>query len=391
MDSPTRTLEPAPASIRRMVEVLAPRLPGVASRTAARAIAEIPEYAVLDAGEVLGGIQRDLALAVTALVETRAFTPEDRATMSVIGDTRAVQGLPLEGMLRVYRMTVDEIFRELWDAAEIGELQSFEVLQLTSKVWSYAGPLMDLATSAYRARELELALADSERRTGLVHELLLSPSAAPATVAGALGLDPVREYVAFRARPAQDGGAGRLLSALKLPGVLDGGIAAPYEGDVIGLAPRRPGLTDEPGVVIGVGPTGPLATLPSSFALATRTVETASAFGLHGVRTLDQLPLHAVARAEVELGALLHARCVAPVLQARAGDEVLDTVRAYLSHDLAADATAVALDVHPNTIRNRLHRYESLTGLALRRLDDLVQVRLALLHGELAVSANAQP
>lgn len=381
----TGRLEPSQDAIRRMVEVLAPRLPGVATRTAQRAIAEIPEYAVLDEAEVLAGIQRDLGLAVTALVEARGFTAEDRETMSLIGDTRAVQGLPLEGMLRVYRMTVDEIFRELWDAAESGELQASEVLQLTSKVWSYAGPLMDLATSAYRARELELALADSERRTGLVHELLLSPSAAPAAVATAIGLDPLREYLAFRARSQHDGGAGRLLSALKLPGVLDGGIAVPYEGDVIGLGPRRPGLPTEAGVVVGLGPAGPLAALPSSFALATRTVETACAFGLHGVLTLGELPLHAVARAEVELGALLHARCVAPVADAQ---EVVETVAAFLAHDLAADATAEALDVHPNTIRNRLHRYESLTGLSLRRLDDLVQVRLALLHAALAVSAD---
>ncbi|PTL59425.1 helix-turn-helix domain-containing protein [Paraconexibacter algicola] len=376
----TRSLEPSPDAVRRMVEVLAPRLPGVAARTAERAVAEIPEYGVLDVAEVLEGIQRDLGLAVAALLEARTFTPQDRETMSLIGDTRAVQRLPLEGMLRVYRMTVDEIFRELWAAAEIGELQPFEVLQLTSRVWSYAGPLMDLATAAYRARELELALADSDRRTGLVHELLLSPSAAPASVAAAIGLDPLREVLAFRARTTTPDGPAALLSALKLPGVLDGGIAVPYEGDVIGLAPRRPTLPDAPGVVVGLGPVGPLAALPSSFALATRTVETAAAFGLHGVLTLDRVPLHAMTRAEAELAGLLHARCVRPVLDA---PEVLDTVRAFLAHELAAEATADALAVHANTVRNRLHRYEALTGLSLRRLDDLVQLRLALLHQEL--------
>lgn len=383
MADTAKPLEPTADAVRRMVEVLAPRLPGVAQRTAARAIAEIPEYEVLDEAEVLEGVQRDLGLAVAALVEARGFTAEDRTTMSVIGDTRAAQGLPLEGMLRVYRLTVDEIFRELWEAAEIGDLQSFEVLQLTSKVWSYAGPLMDLATAAYRARELELALADSERRTGLVHELLLSPSAAPAAAAAAIGLDPLREYLAFRARTKAEDGPGALLSTLKLPGVLDGGIAVPYEGDVIGLAPRRPALPDTAGVVIGLGPLGAVAALPSSFALATRTVETAAAFGLHGVLTIDRVPLHAITRAEAELAGFLHARCVAPV---RDAPEVLETVRAFLALDLAAETTAEALAVHPNTVRNRLHRFESLTGLSLRRLDDLVQLRLALLHAELSAS-----
>lgn len=370
--------------IARMVQALAPRLPGVAERTARRALEEIPAYAVLTFEEVHEGIVRDLALAVQALVEDRPFTDEDRRTMSQIGDTRAAQGLPLEGMLRVYRLTVDEIFSALWASVDDGVIVAAEAVQLTRKVWSYAGPLMDLATAAYRERELATALADSDRRTGLVHELLLTPSAAPHAVAAALGLDPLRAHVPFRAR-STTGDPAALLRALKLPGVLEGGIVVPYEGDLIGLALRRPGLAADPGTLIGLGPAAGLGGLPASFVLATRTVETAAAFGLHGVLTLDRLPLHAIARAEVELGDLLHARCIAPVI---AAPEILDTVRAFLAHDLGAEAAAEALAVHPNTIRNRLHRYESLTGLSLRAVDDLVQVRLALLREDLSAAAR---
>ena len=376
--------------IGRMIASIAPRLPGIAQRTARRALQEIPAYGVLSYDEVLEGVTRDLALAVQALVDEREFTEDDRRAMSEIGDTRARQGLPLEAMLRVYRITVDEIFSEMWNAVAEGELESDEVVRLTRRVWSYAGPIMDIATGAYRDRELDLALADSERRTGLVHELLLSPSAAPHTVAASIGLDPLREYVPFRAR-AIGGRPGPLMSQLKLPGVLDGGIVVPYEGDLIGLALRRPGLPAAPGTVVGIGPAAGLAALPSSFALATRTVETACAFGLSGVLTLDQLPLHAIARAEVDLGELLHSRCIAPVLAARTGGpEVLDTVRAFLDNELSADAAAAALDVHPNTVRNRLHRYEDVTGLSLRSIDALCQIRLALLHAALGDAAAAR-
>jgi len=375
----TPQLEPSDEAIRRMVTALAPRLPGVAERTARRAFEEIPAYAVLSYEEVHAGVTRDLALAVQALVDARDFTDEDRATMGQIGDARAEQGLPLEGMLRVYRITVDEIFSALWAAVEDGLLVAEEVMQLTRKVWSYAGPMMDLATAAYRSRELDIALADSQRRTGLVHELLLAPSAAAHAAASALGLEPLGEYVAFRARrTAGDGDPGSLLSELRLPGVLDGGVAAPYEGDVVGVAPAPPRLAPTTGTVVGVGPRGTLTALPASFLLATRTTETGAAFGLHGALTLDAIPLYAIARAEIELGDLLYQRCVAPV-----GTEVLDTVRTFLAHDLGAEAAAEALAVHPNTVRNRLHRYESLTGLSLRALDDLVQIRLALLRADL--------
>ena len=350
------------------------------TRTAKRALEEIPEYAaVVSEQELRQGIERDLTLATAALTQSRGLTPDDLETMVTIGDTRARQGLPLEGMLRVYRITVDEIFCGLWDAVEAGELASEEVLPLTRKVWSYAAAMMDIASAAYRKQELEQALADGQRRSALVHEMLLSASKAPHGAAAALGLDPVREYVAFRAR-CDSADTTKLMSTLQLPGVLEAGTVAPYEGDLIGLAARRPGLVPEPGVVIGVAPPAPLAALPASFRMATRTVETACAFGLTGVLTLDQLPLHAVARSEVELGASLWARFVEPVQ----GDAaVLETVRAFLEHDLNADETAEALDVHPNTVRNRLHRYEDLTELSLRSVDALISVRLALLRADL--------
>ena len=373
-----------PELMRKMVEALAPRVPGVVERTARRALEEIPDYRVLTEQELADGIGRDLGLAMAALIDGREFTEDDRRTMSQIGDTRARQGLPMEGMLRVYRITVDEIFCELWGAVDAGELQPADVMALTRRVWSYAGPLMDLAADAYRARELEEAVADSHRRAALVHELLLAPSASPHNIAAALGLDPLREYVAFRARSSR-GDAGQLAGELRLPGVLEMGTVAPYEGDLLGLAARRPSLVPSGGVVIGVGPAAPLGALPASFVTATRTLETAAAFGLTGVFTLDQLPVHAVALAEVELGRALHARCIAPALDSRAGGaEMIDTVRAFLDEALSADAAAEALVVHPNTVRNRLHRYEALTGLSLRSLDDLFQIRLALLHAELS-------
>lgn len=372
-----------PEAVQRLVGAIGHRLPSIAERTARRAIAEIPGYDVLSEAEVLEGVQRDLALAVQALLEDRPLTDADRATMSTIGDTRAQQGLPLEGMLRVYRVTVDEIFSELWDAVQAEELLTDEVLLWTRKVWSYAGPMMDLATSAYRTREIALALADNDRRTGLVHELLLSSHANAEALLTSLGLDPLQDHVAFRAR----GGGADLLRALKLPGVLTDGVVVPYEGDLIGLAARRPAVNagELAGATVGVGPPGGVASLPASFALATRTVDTAAAFGLTGVLTLAELPLHAVARSEGELTDLLRERCIAPVLAlgGTAAADVLQTVAAFLDHDRSADATGEALDVHPNTVRNRLHRYEQLTGLSLRAFDDLVQLRLALLRHQL--------
>lgn len=364
--------------------VVAPRVEGLIDRVVDRTKASLPAYVDVSADHIRDGIAADMGRAMAALVEDRPLTEEDRAGMGQIGELRADQGVPLEQMLQVYRFTIDEIFSELWSAADDGEIAPEDTVVLTRQLWRYADPIMDRAIEAYRARELEQAVADTQGRTALVQKLLLSP-AGSAGIDPVLGahLDPSGSYVAIRAR-ADTGDVRQLLLDLQQPGTLDGGAVTPYEGDVIGFAMRRPALPLPEGVTLGVGPAGPLSALPHSFAIATRVVETARAFEIDGVRSIDQLALQAVARSEDVLGDHLVARFVDPVDPSTvAGAELLDTIRLVLHHDLSVEQAAAGLWVHPNTVRNRMRRYEQLTGASLRSVDDLVGIRLALLRAEL--------
>ncbi|GCE38883.1 helix-turn-helix domain-containing protein [Rhodococcus sp. USK10] len=56
-----------------------------------------------------------------------------------------------------------------------------------------------------------------------------------------------------------------------------------------------------------------------------------------------------------------------------------ETARAFLDHDLSIAATATALEVHRNTLVQRLDRIQHVTGLNLRTFDHAVAMRLALL------------
>ena len=362
---------------RELIGVVAPRLDEVVDRAARRAIEEIPAYTGVPFDELREGILRDLSLAMAALVEGRELTDADRAAMSLIGDARARQGLPMEGMIRVYRITIDEVFAVLWEAAETGLLPADEVVTLTREAWGYAGPMIEGAVGAYRRRELDLALADSQRRTELVHGLLLSARGAPPGLVSSFGLDAAGPHVGFRAR-SPEGEARALLADLQLPGVLEGGLVAPHEGDVIGLAVHPPRVAPGAGVVIGVGPPGRLVELPRSFTVASRVVETACAFGRSGVLGIEAVAFEAIARSEGVIGDALVARHLAPL-----EPETVETLRAFLAHELSADRTAEALSVHPNTVRNRLRRFEELTGASLRSVDDLSEIRLALLRAGL--------
>ena len=55
-----------------------------------------------------------------------------------------------------------------------------------------------------------------------------------------------------------------------------------------------------------------------------------------------------------------------------AGQEIIDTVREYLVHNRRVDETAASMFLHRNTVRNRIAKYTSSTGLDLDRTDDLV-------------------
>ncbi|MYS33080.1 PucR-like helix-turn-helix protein [Streptomyces sp. KhCrAH-43] len=70
-----------------------------------------------------------------------------------------------------------------------------------------------------------------------------------------------------------------------------------------------------------------------------------------------------------------------PLLEAgpKSGPMLLDTLRAFLSHDCSWARTAEALHIHVNTVHYRVQRIELLTGRDLSRLDNRLDLRTALL------------
>ena len=63
---------------------------------------------------------------------------------------------------------------------------------------------------------------------------------------------------------------------------------------------------------------------------------------------------------------------------ARRGGELETTLRAFLDHDGQWAATAAALHIHVNTLRNRLTKIAELTGKDVSRTEDRVDLFLAL-------------
>ncbi|WUT00721.1 helix-turn-helix domain-containing protein [Streptomyces sp. NBC_00708] len=82
-----------------------------------------------------------------------------------------------------------------------------------------------------------------------------------------------------------------------------------------------------------------------------------------------------------EVRAIYRDTVLGPLLDAgpKSGPMLLDTLRAFLSHDCSWARTAESLHIHVNTVHYRVQRIELLTGRDLSRLDNRLDLRTALL------------
>jgi DNA-binding PucR family transcriptional regulator len=137
------------------------------------------------------------------------------------------------------------------------------------------------------------------------------------------------------------------------------------------LLARRPAIGE---ALVTVGPAATLADAADSFAEAQEAFTTAAAFGVSGVVELTDLgPLPLALAAERSAARLEQQRLARLDELDRGGTRELEhTMLELLSRDQDVRATAAALHVHPNTVRYRISRFTELTGLDIRRTDDLI-------------------
>ncbi|XVQ13532.1 PucR family transcriptional regulator [Spirillospora sp. CA-255316] len=117
-----------------------------------------------------------------------------------------------------------------------------------------------------------------------------------------------------------------------------------------------------------------------AFERATRALDAAARFGLSGVYDLADLGLRTAVVAEYEVGEFLRERYLAPL---KGLPDIERTVVTYLEGGMHVEDAARSLFVHPNTLRNRLRRFEELTGADLRDHRTLAELWWALAHQEL--------
>jgi hypothetical protein len=367
--------------LQQMAALLQADAERIAERAAARMQELLPSYARVPHEElvpiVLANTRNLLAMIQDPDMDRSAAEADYRAA----GEARARQGIASDEMLTAWRIGLDltrEEAHRVADEMGIGKDVLLELVEATLR-WGDVGMLASV--TAHREAEFEMARHEQHHRTNLVRGILFD-TLAPAEIrmqAAGYGLDLAGSYHAVRARPTE---ALTVRALERQLGIADGagprhGLAALLDGDLVGFVLHP--LPSSVAATVGVGPPAALHELGNSFRMATRAFEGAVATAATGPVGMESLGLWPAVIADRDVGDELLRRVIDPVLaHGRTGEAVLETVVRYLDNDLRLEVTAAELFLHVNTVRYRLRRFEELSGMSLRRVDDLVQVWWAI-------------
>lgn len=334
--------------------------PGVVDELVEAARSCSAEVARLPAEENRRHIAVLLAAGLAAFERLTDPSGHDFAEATRLGADRAAQGVPLSALLSAVQAGRTRAFEIAVGRGRAAGIRDQVLLEAALEFDRYAGALERHVIAGYRAAELELARGGGDERTALLRRLLLGPAG---------GVD-ARELARFRLHPG--GRYHCLLSDVSDPGrarALEqrwsscGGLFGVVEGRLAGLAPHPPERVDAP-VLVVAAPAAPPAQAHAGYALCVPALAAAARFGRQGVHTVADLAGETALALQPRLAALLGDTLLGALRPAdEFHRELASTALAYLDHGQRLDRTAVALHVHPNTVRYRLRRLQEITGL----------------------------
>jgi len=306
------------------------------------------------------------------------------------GRRRAEQGLPLDDVLRSFRIGG----RLIWDdlVSEAAHLDATLLRDLGTHLWGVVDETSAQVAESYHRHERYLVRADEQQRAELWEGLLSGRGREPgfaAEVAGALDLPVTADLVVVVSGTLDPRRAERALSPHASSWVR-------RTTDVVGLVVLRDTAADvvaalgelTTGTAHRVGVSGPvsgLARADRGFAqafLALRSLgadPTPTGGALRGgVAGFDDRLPEALLLSSPDVARRMVQRWLGPVLDRAPGEAevLLDTLAAWVASGGSATRTAAVVPCHRNTVVNRVRRVSDLIGRPLD--DDAVPIELDL-------------
>lgn len=329
-------------------------------------------------GRVLELLVRAVAGKGDAVPDAAHDTAYDAARAT--GRRRAEQGLPLDDVLRSFRIGGRLIWDDLNEQAR-NALDADELREVGTRLWEVVDETSAQVAAAYHATERAAVRADEQLRAEL-WEGVLSGRAKEAgfahEVSRILDLPVTGDYLVVvgemtGAVRLEELVAPRTSAWVRRTGGVVGLVALGTAGPEGVLAALRRTADAPVGVSVVVSGLAGVDTGVRQAALAARTLD-----GRPGVASFDDRLPEALLLTSPEVAGRLVAVWLGPLLALPAIelDPLLETLEAWVATGGSTTHTATRVHCHRNTVINRLRRIATLTGQD--RFDGVPPVELAL-------------
>lgn len=379
------------------------RLPAMAISATDRIWEEVPNYQRSDLHpDVARHVERIYGVFVTTVGARRDPLVSDFPWTAEHAQRRVDHDIPLVDFLKAFRIAQLELWDHLLEWAQFGPAAEQTVLGLVSHVMRTIEAGSSAAATTYiEAQQYDLADQENVQRD-LVEDLLAKrrpTHARQLEVLREAGLNEARYVVISAELCTDDDTQGQhmlTMSARTHLSRIAGGVFAVRQSELVALLPLR--AKDEGpltqrlsrmveelsgrGILLRVGVSavrGDLDDVPEGHAeahLACSSIE-----ARHGVVRLAELSTldYLVRRPDETVRRLIRPRVRAFLAEDLAGDGVYcASLEAFVAHDLNAREAARSLHVHVNTMYYRLERISERTGCDLRRIDQMIELLLAV-------------
>ena len=351
----------------------------LARRVAGQIVVTVPGYSAVSPESLAASVGQHISTAAEALEAGQV--PATVRDVSVAG-RRAREGVAIEHVMLAIRVSFEHLREFVLDRADVVGVEPRGRLDAVRLLWDVNDLVSREYAVAHRHEDLEMARRAEAQRAEFVRSMLADGLQSPEKVlyAEALGLHQgTRRYRAFRAHAADAEQAGAVLAEV-LAWAREqrlGPVGTVVDGDAAGVFAEGADPPDY--VTVGVGPAMDLARIPDSFRVATQVLEVGRQFGRTGPLTFDGLSLRLAVAAEHALGDAIIARRLGPLLErGRFGTLLIESLDAYLEFGMSITRASRALVIHRNTLRYRIDLVRRLTGVDLRRPDELAETWWAL-------------
>ena len=364
----------------------------------------------LDRGELAEATEANVRVLLSTVAERRSPTEEELTPARLLGERRAVQGVPIEGMLRSWHNAERVVLDRLLTGDE--SISPSDAHEAATRIAVAVDAMITASTSAYHEIGTEIYAHVNDAGVDIVSRLAGAEKLDPTEVERRARMIGVETHLPHRAAAVAflDPDAvdlartrRRLLDYLRpytpgriLAGSHHGLLLLLFTDGAATLAAMERAMKGReipPGVFIGLGAARPrLGETSGSCQEAMGAVRVGMLLGEPLTRYERVIPEILLAENPLAADSMI-ASMLGPVSNQ---PEFLETLRVFFSSGLSTRATARALGLHENSVAYRLRRISELLGVEtpsqLVRADVLLALRAMQMRGrDGVISRDAAP